>query len=128
MPPRRLTRVPTGFLWPCLILLSAGAAIIALQAPGGSPARVAAALWFVLVCPGMAYVRLLSVGDMLIELGLAVALSIALATVTSLAMVYLKLWHPAAALYLLAAITVPGALLQLKSARRGSQDMEPAAT
>lgn len=113
-------------LWPWLILLSAGAAVLALHAPGGSPARVAATLWFVLVCPGMAYVRLLSVGDVLIELGLAIALSISLAVVVSLAMVYLKLWHPDIALYALAATAVSGAMLQLCSGRRAHPEEQSA--
>jgi hypothetical protein len=119
--PRTRNRI-LALAWPCVIVLSAAVAIVSLQSPGGSPVRVAATLWFVLLCPGSAYVRLLDLGDLLIELGLAVALSICLATVLSLVMIYLKLWHPVAALYVLAVIAAPGVDLQLRSARPGARD------
>ena len=123
---RSIGRDAAWLLWPCLIGLSVGVAVIALFLPGGSPVRVAATLWFVLVCPGMAYVRLLAVADALIEFGLAVVLSICLATIVSLAMVYLKLWHPEAALYLLAAIALFGVVLQLRVGYGSRRDPETA--
>ena len=65
--------------WREVLVVSAVLAGAVQLAPPHSPLRLAVILWFVLVCPGMAVVRLLAVNDAATELALAVALSIALA-------------------------------------------------
>jgi hypothetical protein len=46
------------------------------------------ALWFVLVCPGMALVRLLRLEDSVVELVAGVGLSVAVATIVTTVTVY----------------------------------------
>jgi hypothetical protein len=66
------------FRWPLVILVSSLAMAFLLLADVHSPVRLVAALWFLLVCTGMAFVPLLGVRPLGFELGLGVALSIVL--------------------------------------------------
>jgi hypothetical protein len=84
-----------------------------------SPLRVAVVLWFVLVCPGMAIVRLLRLPDAVAELTLAVAVSLTLATFIAGIGLYSGLWAPGATLAVLIAITIGAAAL--RGPRRGEQ-------
>jgi hypothetical protein len=70
-------------------------------------------LWFFLLCPGMAFVRLLGIKDHLTELTLAVALSIALDLIVAETMVLSNLWSPRGALWTLVGVSICGAALQL---------------
>jgi flagellin-like protein len=74
-------------------------------------------LWFVLVCPGIALVRLLRLEDPFAELTLAVAVSIALALVLSGVGLYAGLWSPTVTLCVLIAITVTASHARLPGAR-----------
>jgi hypothetical protein len=71
------------FRWPLVILISSLATAFLLLADVHSPVRVVAALWFLLVCTGMAFVPLLGVRPLGFELGLGVALSIVLDTLVT---------------------------------------------
>jgi hypothetical protein len=82
-----------------------------------SPVRVAVTLWFLLVCPGMALVRLLALDDAAAELALAVALSIALAVGAGGVLLYSGRWSPGTTLGILIAITVTAAAAPLARAR-----------
>jgi uncharacterized membrane protein len=84
-----------------------------------SPLRPAVMVWFVLVCPGVAIVRLLRLEDAVAELALAVALSIALAMAVGGIALYSGLWAPGATLAILIAITIGAAAAPLARARRG---------
>ena len=84
---------------------------------GHSPLRLAVILWFVLVCPGMAVVRLLRVEDVVTELALAVALSLALAMAAGGVALYSGLWSPGATLAILIAFTVGVAVAPLVRGR-----------
>jgi nucleoside recognition membrane protein YjiH len=79
----------------------------------GAPVRPALVLWFFLICPGMAVVRLLGLKDHLTELTLAVALSIALDLIVAETMVLSNLWSPGGALWTLVGVSIFGAALQL---------------
>ena len=83
--------------------------------------RAPLGLFFLLLCPGMAIVRLLETGDPVAELTLAVALSIALGVIVAGGLLYAGAWSPNAALGILMAITVGGVLLEILGgrARRG---------
>jgi uncharacterized membrane protein len=91
--------------WP--LIATASALLAGALVLGGvqSPVRVLVVLWFVLVCPGIAVVRLLGLGDPVAELTLAVTVSIALAAVVSGVMLYTGLWSPHATLFVLIAFT-----------------------
>ena len=59
--------------WPLVIGLSAAVAAAAVYADIDVAARAIVVLWFMLVCPGMAIVRLLRLSDPLTEFAIAVA-------------------------------------------------------
>jgi hypothetical protein len=106
------------WLWPATIVLSAGSIALVFFAGVAAPARPFVALWFLLLCPGMALVRLLRVGGVAAELTLAVALSLALDTLVAGVMIYTGTWAPGWGLMVLIAISVFGAALQAVSSRR----------
>jgi hypothetical protein len=71
------------FLWPLVILISSLATAVLLAADVHSPVRVVAALWFLFVCTGMAFVPLLRIRPPGFELALGVALSLVLDTLVT---------------------------------------------
>ena len=90
----------------------------ALDASGThSPVRLAVTLWFLLVCPGMALVRLLRLDDAAAELAIAVAVSLALAVGAASILLYSGRWSPDTTLGILIAITVVAAVAPLARAR-----------
>jgi len=111
-------RTWSPWLWPALIMLSAAGIALVFFAGVAAPARPFVALWFLLLCPGMALVRLLRVGAIAVELSLAIALSLALDTLVAGVMIYTGTWAPERGLIVLIAISVLGAALQAISSRR----------
>lgn len=107
---------PRG-LWPVTILLSAAGIGVLAFAGLESPIRAVIALWFLFVCPGMAFVRLLRIEDALTELTLAVALSLALDGLVAGTMLYAGMWSPQWGLALLICMSAAGAALQVFSGR-----------
>jgi hypothetical protein len=103
--------------WREVLLVSAVLAGAIQLAGPHSPLRLAVILWFVLVCPGMAVVRLLGLEDAATELALAVALSIALAMAAGGIALYSGLWAPGATLAILIAFTAGAAVAPLVRAR-----------
>jgi hypothetical protein len=77
------------------------------------PGRPVIVLGFLIICPGMAWTRLLRLADPLVEWTLAVALSLAIAAVVAAVMVYGGVWNPGLGLLFIAGITLVGALLQV---------------
>ncbi len=102
-----------AFWWPVIIIVSALTAGTLTLLDAVPPARVAIGLWFLLVCPGMAYVRLLQIKEDFFELILAIALSIAINTVVSQALLVTNNWSPRGGLLIVIAISITGATLQL---------------
>jgi hypothetical protein len=78
-----------------------------------SPVRPLMSFWFLVICPGMAFVRLLHISNLLIEITLAVALSFALDAILATVMVYAGMWSPEWGLAMLLVISLGGALVQL---------------
>jgi len=111
-------RMRSPWLWPATIVLSAASIALVVFAGVATPARPFIALWFLLLCPGMALVRLLRVGGVATELSLAIALSLALDTLVAGVMIYTGTWAPTAGLIVLIAISVAGAALQVSSSRQ----------
>lgn len=101
--------------WP-FILIASGIAIGIIQMLNlESPIRPLLAFWFLLICPGMAFVRLLKMKQPLIELTTAIALSLTLNTIVAEVMIYADIWSPDWAVALLISMTIIGALFQLMS-------------
>jgi hypothetical protein len=100
-------------VWPIIIIASAIGTGIAMFLNIRTPIRTAISFWFLLICPGMAYVRLLEIKEFFIELVLAIALSIALNTIVAEVLVLTNIWSPFRGLVVLIAICVAGSTLQI---------------
>ncbi|MEM8530337.1 MAG: hypothetical protein AAGF95_05795 [Chloroflexota bacterium] len=99
------------FIWPIIIILSAiGTGVVVFQ-DVSTPIRPILAFWFVLVCPGMALVRLLGLREWVVELMLGIALSISLTTIVAMITLYMGNWSPTLVLSVLIGISVLGILL-----------------
>lgn len=109
------------WLWPAIIIVSAVAACLMAFVFPASPLRPALTLWFLLVCPGMAFVRLLEIAPSYVEWMLGIALSLALNTLLSALMMYAYAWSWELALLLLVMLSVGGAVLQVGLAVQRSQ-------
>lgn len=105
-------------LWPVLVILSAVAAFMATAGNLIAPVRIALVAWFMLICPGLAYVRLLQLHHWLTNLMLAIALSLTIDTLVAEGMVLAKIWSPLGGLLTIGLLSVVGAVLQLRLARR----------
>ena len=91
--------------WRLVLGLSTLAAAAAVFGEVTGAVRAPVVLWFVLVCPGLAIVRLLRLREAAAELTLAVALSLALAVIVPTTLLYSGAWSPAAGLAILMAVT-----------------------
>jgi hypothetical protein len=116
--------LPVPLLWPMASSVwTLGAGFAVLVTPG-SPLRPLLLLSFLLVGPGLALVRLLRIGDFVMELTLALALGIVLATLVSGTMAYSGHWLPMLALAVLMCITLAAnsvEALMVKAARQPEQ-------
>ena len=107
-----MKRSLTWINWPIIIVSTGLLLTLIVAANLNSPLRPLVAFGFLLVCPGMAFVRLLHLTDHWVELGLAVPLSIALDTLIAEMLVLLKIWSLNGAVIVLVAISIGGAALQ----------------
>ncbi len=98
--------------WPVLITLSALGVGWLTFADIGSPARFWLTCWFMFICPGMAWVRLLRLPESYVEWSLAIALSLALAAIVSGVMLYAGVWSPRWGVAVLIGISEVGAIGQ----------------
>ena len=96
--------------WPALLLLSTVAVSVVTYAGIWPSSRPYVALPFLVLCPGMAWARLLRVEPKLNTVVLAVALSLSLETIVSTALLYAHQPSVQANLGALIAITVCGLL------------------
>lgn len=112
---------PGRFLWPILILSSALAAVAVSLLDAPPLVRAPLVGWFLLVCPGMAFVRLLRIQNGLALWTLAIALSFALSILVPTLMLYANLWSPNGTLVILAAASIAGALLDVVGPRFGAK-------
>ena len=99
--------------WPIIIILSAIGTALVTAGNMGVPARSLITFWFLLVCPGMAFTRLLQIEDVWAELMIAIALSIAMGTIVAETMVLTQRWLPQWGLVVLICISLVGAVLQI---------------
>jgi hypothetical protein len=100
-------------IWPAIIVASAIATVLASAGEPLQPLRTVLAFWFLLVCPGLALVRLLALSDPFAELAVAVALSLALDTAVGEALLFAGAWSASSGLVALAALSLGGAALQV---------------
>jgi hypothetical protein len=100
--------------WPATVLASCAAIALTTWAWTSAPIRPAVTTWFLLVCPGMALVRLLPHRGLLLRLVLAVAASLTLETLVATFMLEAKAWTPSGTLGILLLITVGATVLDLR--------------
>lgn len=110
--------------WPIAIATSALLATLTVVWGGESLVRAGVVGGFLLVCPGMAFVRLLDL-DAVAEWTLAVALSIAVLVLASTALLYAGRWSVLAALLLVDGVTVVGMALQVVALIRRGRVIAP---
>ena len=110
--------------WAIVIMASAiGAGLVTLFNIG-SPIRPIISFWFLLTCPGMAFVGLLHIKEQLTELTLAVALSLAIDTIVAETMVLTRNWSPTLGILVLMCVSLGGAGLQLIRAHNRRADVD----
>ena len=96
--------------WPAAILLSTAAVSVITYAGIWPSARPVVAVPFLVLCPGLAWARLLRVDNEVNTVMLGVALSLAIDTIVSTALLYLHQPSVQVNLGALVAITVGGLL------------------
>ena len=99
------------YWWP--IIISASALLLVAATITEAAFRPVAALWFLLICPGMAFVRLLHIEAVVAEFILAVALSIALNTIVAESMLLAGAYSPKSGLIALVGLSLLGAVCQI---------------
>ncbi len=101
------------FIWPLVILISAIIAGLLAASSYNAPIRMLVAFWFLLVCPGMAFVRLFAFKEKLAEWVLAIGLSIAIDVVVSEIAVVNRMWSLQGMVDVLIGLCFIGAFLQV---------------
>lgn len=106
-----------SYRWPLILVLSTILVMVSqkVNLPVISPFLTA---WFFLVCPGIAIVGLLPVKQISIQISLVFALSIAVNTILAEIMAFTHVWSPTSVLFLLACLTIGGAILQVRQSRQ----------
>jgi uncharacterized membrane protein len=104
--------------WPALIILTSLVTGGFYLAGEPSFARSLVALGFLLFCPGMAFVPLLQLRNLSLELPVGLALSLVLDTLVAVAALYLRAWHPGVVLFILIGLALCGAVFQLWQAQK----------
>jgi hypothetical protein len=99
--------------WPVIVLASCLAVTVMLVADVHGPLRLAATLWFMFVCTGMAFAPLLEIRPRAFELALGVVFSIVLDTLVALALLLADGLTAASGLIALAILCLVGCGLQL---------------
>lgn len=108
--------------WPIIILASALLSVFVTITGGAF--RPVVVFWFLLICPGMAFVRLLHIDDFVTELTLAVAFSVAMSTIVAETMVLAGIWSSEGGLLVLVSVSMLGAAFQIIEAKRRTVDVE----
>jgi hypothetical protein len=83
-----------------------------VAASGPSPLRTVLVVWFLAACPGLAAIGLLRLRDPWLEVAIVPALSLAIDVIVAGFLSYAGLWSTSAAIIILVAISVSGALAQ----------------
>jgi uncharacterized membrane protein YadS len=100
------------WLWPVILIISTVATAVMFYTNSPSVLRPWLVLWFLLVCPGKAMVRIFEVQESLLEWVLSIALSISLAGIISTIQIYTHTWSPAINLGILIGLTLGGVIVQ----------------
>ncbi len=116
-------RTSKPFAWPIIILVSADLMVISAFLNLPEPIRVAAAFWFLLLSPGMAFIKLFGFVDVIVEWVLAIALSITIDIVVSGVFFMANIWSAIWVDFILAFIASLGAIAQIILALRQRRNL-----
>lgn len=103
------------WVWPGVIVCSAAVTGLFFFLGLTSPFRLIITLWFLLVCPGMAFVRLMRFNELYYEWTLAIALSISLDAIIACLLLYTGFWSIELGLNIVIMMSILGAALQVFS-------------
>lgn len=94
-----------------LVAASAWSAFLLTAADVGGPLRVGFVLWFLIVCPGLGFVRMLGLADRELQLALTIGASIAIDALATLPLVAADVYTPLRSLALITAVAITGTTL-----------------
>jgi competence ComEA-like helix-hairpin-helix protein len=103
--------------WPAVVAASAVLAVVVVLLGAWEPARAGVVAWFALAIPGGALIPLLGLRDVVAEVTLAIALSLAIDVVVACTMLYSGVWSPPAGVVVLAIVALAGTALQARRNR-----------
>jgi len=109
---------PHRLAWAVACTALGALAIVLVLLEASTVVRAPVVLTFLLLCPGLAIVRLLRISDVATEWSLAVAMSLALAGAVTLIQAYTDTWDPTVALLVLTGITLAATAAELLIRRR----------
>ncbi len=103
----------SSWLWPTFILLATIVTGVIVFIVPGTPLLPFVSMSFILFFPGMALIRFLYLNDIVVELSLAFALSLAVASLIGGTFIYSGSWPPSTIMAILLSITSVSSLVQL---------------
>jgi hypothetical protein len=115
----------SSWLWPTIIILSAGAASLVTFVIPASPMRPIVVMWFLFTCPGITPVRLLRLHEPVVEWTLAIALSFAIDAIVAGTQLYVGRWSPTLTLEIVIALSLAGVIIQLTTRHSGTTLSSP---
>ena len=101
------------WLWPTFVLVAVVALILCVFVFPDTPLRGPVVLLFVALCPGIALVPLIQLGDLFIELTISIAVSISLSGIIVIIFLYAHDWSLATMLWVLVGLSIAGSIAQL---------------
>ncbi len=101
------------YAWPILLTTLTLLALLLVYVDLHSPLRPLITFAFLLLCPGMAFVRLLRIDHIITEFTIAVASSLAIGQLVSMMVLYLGIWSTQANILLLSLVCFAGVGFQL---------------
>jgi hypothetical protein len=100
-----------AWVWPLVIVLSTLAVLFFVLIAPGTAVQPYIVMWFLIMCPGMAWVRLLHF-DVIVELTLCVAGGLSIDAIVVGFFLYGHFWSPPAMLITLSLLTLAGVAVQ----------------
>ena len=102
-----------SWFWPIIILLSGIATELVIHLLPGQEITMLITMCFLFVCPGMAFLRFFRLGTLVVEITIAVALSLSIDAVVTGIFLYAHAWNPTYTLLSLIICSSLGAIGQL---------------
>lgn len=115
-----IKHMKVAWLWPLAIFLSTLAVIFFVLIAPGTAVQPYIVMWFLVMCPGMAWVRLLHFNQIIVELTLCITVGLSIDAIVVGLFLYGHFWSPPVMLITLSLFTLVGASLQCRELLRSS--------